>query len=257
MGEREVREAPGVEERRGDHRPPARLQRDALEQRGDRVERLRLAAARALRRARRARGEDQRLALLGRRREVGGVAVAGDQVLERAVRRAPSSGLVPGDEAACGPRLAAASTSANSSSKITTTGSSRSRDVRELRPAERGVEEQRVRPELVRGDVGLDPAAVVAAHDRDAVARADALGGERVRERVRALVHLAEGERPGLVDDREVVGEAGGGGLEAGGRRRAPADQRAARRGTAGPAAAGGRSPRARGSPPSAALPAT
>ncbi len=150
---------------------------------------------------------------------------ARDQVLERAVRTRLVR-LVPGDEA-----LAALARGGEHLGELVVVDHHHRvlalRDVGELRPAERGVEEQRVRPELVRGDVGLDPAAVVAAHDRDAVARADALGGERVGERVRALVDLAEGERPGLVDDREVVGEAGGGGLEAGGGRRAPADQRA------------------------------
>ena len=53
----------------------ARAQRDVREQRRGGVERLRLPAARALGRARRAGGEDHGLALLGRRREVGAVAV--------------------------------------------------------------------------------------------------------------------------------------------------------------------------------------
>src|SRR3712207_7399695 len=48
-------------------------------------------------------------------------------------------------------------------------------------------------------------AAVVAAEDRDAVAVADARLGERVGQRVRALVDLGERERPELVDDREAV----------------------------------------------------
>jgi hypothetical protein len=223
--EREVREAPGVEERRRDHRPPAGLQRDPLEQRGDRVERLRLPAARALRGPGRARREDQRLALVGRRREVGRVARLRDQVLERAVR-ALLVRVVPGDEA-----LAPLVGGRQHLGEFVVEDHDRRRlaprDVGELRSAERGVQEQRVRPELVRRDVGLHPAAVVAAHDRHAVARADALGGERVRQRVGALVHLAERERPRLVDDRAVVGEAGGRRLESRGRRRAPADERA------------------------------
>ena len=217
-----MREAPGVEQRRGDHRPLPRLERDLLEQRGDRVERLRLAPARALRLAGRARGQDQRLALLGRRVEVGGVA-AGDQVVDRAVGPV-APGLVPGDEA-----LAAGGRALDQLRELLVEDH-RDRvlalgDVGQLRAGEGGVEEQRVRPELVDRDVGLDPAAVVAAHDRHAVARADALGAQRVGERVRALVDLRERQRPGLVDQREAVGMARCGGLVAGGRGGAPADQ--------------------------------
>ncbi len=56
--EREVREAPRVEHRRGDHRRLARVQRDLREQRGRRLERVGLLARGALGRAGRARGED-------------------------------------------------------------------------------------------------------------------------------------------------------------------------------------------------------
>ena len=48
--------------------------------------------------------------------------------------------------------------------------------------------------------------AVVAAHDRDAVALVDALVAKRAGERVGALVRLREGERAELVDDRRLVG---------------------------------------------------
>ena len=58
-----------------------------------------------------------------------------------------------------------------------------------------------MRAELGERDRGLDEAAVVAAHDGDAVALVDALVGERVREGVGAAVDLLEGERAELVDD--------------------------------------------------------
>ena len=151
-----------------------------------------------------------------------GVA-AGDQVVDRAVGPVASGSCQAMKRLR--PAVAPSISSANSSSKITATGSSRSRDVGQLRAGEGGIEEQRVRPELVDRDVGLDPAAVVAAHDRHAVARADALGAQRVGERVRALVDLRERQRPGLVDQREAVGMARCGGLVAGGRCGAPADQ--------------------------------
>ena len=82
--EREVREAPGVEHRRGDHRALARVQRDLRQQRRRRVQRLGLAARRALRRAGRARGEDHDLPRLGGRHHIGRVAAL-DQLLERRV----------------------------------------------------------------------------------------------------------------------------------------------------------------------------
>ena len=65
-----------------------------------------------------------------------------------------------------------------------------------------------VRAELRARDDRLDEAAVVAAHDRDVVALVDAVVGERVRERVRALLDLAERELPELVDQRDLVGVA-------------------------------------------------
>jgi hypothetical protein len=103
-------------------------------------------------------------------------------------------------------------------------------DVGELRARERGVEEQRVGAQLRARHDRVDEAAVVAAHDPDAVALLDALLGEGVRERVGALVDVLEGQRPELVDDRRGVRVARGrGGVAA--RRRGPeadeADDRA------------------------------
>ncbi len=221
--EREVREAPGVEQRRGDHRAAARAQRDALEQRRHRVERLRLLAARALRGPGRAGGEDHGLALLGRRREIGRVAVL-HQLVERLVG-ALALRLVPGDVALAALRgrleHVAELLVEDDRHRVLALG-----DVGELRAGERRVHEQRVGAQLVRGDVGVDPAAVVAAHDRHRVTGLDALVGERMRERVRTLVQLLEGERAALVDQAQEVRVARSGGLVARGRRRAPADQR-------------------------------
>jgi hypothetical protein len=81
-------------------------------------------------------------------------------------------------------------------------------DIGELRAGERGVQVDDVGAELRARDRRLDEAAVVAAHDRDAVALEDSVVAQRVGERVRALVDLAECERPRLVDDRLAVGVA-------------------------------------------------
>ena len=68
--EHEMGEAPGVEERRRDHRPLAGVQRDLREQRRERAERVGLGALRPLRRPGRARGEDHEPARLRGRIEV-------------------------------------------------------------------------------------------------------------------------------------------------------------------------------------------
>ncbi len=200
--ERPLGEAPGMKERRGDHRLLASAQRDHRQQRGDRVDRLGHRARRALRRAGRPRGEDDRAALLGRRVERRAVAGV-DQILEMRVARV-----------ALDPRHVALAPRArllehvrellvvDHRLRLLALG-----DVGELRSAERGVEEECVGPELRAGQRRLDPAAVVAAHDRDRVAGADAIRPEPVRERVRALVELGERERPELVDHRCLVAE--------------------------------------------------
>ena len=191
------------------------------EQRRDRVERLRLAARGALRRAGGAGGEDDRLARLLGRDDVGGVAAL-DQLLERRVlglglRLGPRDvalAPVPGVGQHLGELLVV-----DDRLRLLAVG-----DVGQLRAGERRVEEQRVRPELRAGDDRLDEAAVVAGHDRHVVALVDAVVGERVGERVRALLDLPERELAELVDQRDLVGVAGGRRLVAGGGRDAPAD---------------------------------
>ena len=78
------------------------------------------------------------------------------------------------------------------------------------------------------GDRRVDEAAVVAAHDRDAVAGADAVRGERAGERVGAAVQLAEAERAELVDQRRLVRRSRGGDGDRAGGGGPPAHQRAA-----------------------------
>ena len=107
-------------------------------------------------------------------------------------------------------------------------------------PENDGVQEQRVRAELGAGDDRLDEAAVVAGHDRDVVALVDAVVGERVRERVRALVDLAERQLPELVDDRDLVGVARGGGARSRRPACAPAHERSGRCAASGPGARSG-----------------
>ena len=104
---------------------------------------------------------------------------------------------------------ASSSSSVNSSSCTTTWGLLALEDVDELRAGEGGVEVEDVGAELGGGDARVDEAAVVAAHDRDAVARADAARAQRVGEPVAAVVQLAEGQLAELVDDRGPVGVAG------------------------------------------------
>ena len=175
------------------------LQRDPVQQRGDRVHRLGLRAAGALRRAGRAGGEDRRLARLLRRAQVRRC---------RRPRRGPRAlvagllvGLVPGDVA-----LELDVGLAQQVGELLVVdergGVLALEHVGQLRLGERRVEEQGVGAELRARHDGLDEAAVVAAHDRDAVARPDPGLAPGVGERVRALVDLPEGERARLVDDR-------------------------------------------------------
>jgi hypothetical protein len=189
-----------VEHRGGDHRPLARPERDHREQGGGRVERARLGARRALRRPRRARGEDDRLAALGRRLHIACVALR-DQILHPRVVRLAAVRVVPGDVALAAPRRVVDQllelVVVDQRLGLLALG-----DVGELRAGERRVEEQHVGAELRARDHRVGEAAMVAAHDADAVARLDAVGGQRVGQRVRARVDLAERERPELVDDR-------------------------------------------------------
>ena len=77
-------------------------------------------------------------------------------------------------------------------------------DVGDLRAREHRVEVQRVGAELRARHGRVDEAAMVAAEDRDAVALADAEVAPRVGQRVGAGVDLLEGQRPQLVDDRRA-----------------------------------------------------
>ena len=69
----------------------------------------------------------------------------------------------------------------NSSSWITTVGLLALEHVDQLRAGEGGVEVEHVGAQLGGGDAGVDEAAVVAAHDRDAVALPDAHGPRATR----------------------------------------------------------------------------
>ncbi len=226
MPEREVREAPGVEHRGGEHRVLAGAQRDHAEQRGRGVERLGLAALGPLRAAGRAAREDHDAALLGRRLEVGRVAVA-DEVLEARVLGG-LVGVVPRDE----PRAAPARVVdevlelgvVDDRRRLLALG-----DLGDLRAGERGVQVQRVGAELRQRDGRVDEAAVVAAHDRDARALPHPAGAQGVGQRVRALGDLGERERPEVVDERRRVRVADRADGVARGRRGAEAAQRAQR----------------------------
>ena len=127
------------------------------------------------------RREDHRLALLGGRDHGRRVALV-DQLLERRVVQAALA-LCPGDEA-----LAPLRALLDEVGELLVEDQ-RARalaldDVGDLRPGEGGVEVQRIDPELRAGDGGVDEAAVVAAHDRHAVALHDAAVGQPVREGV-------------------------------------------------------------------------
>jgi hypothetical protein len=186
----------------GDHRGLARLERDLREQRRRRVEVVRLLARRALRCAGGARGEDHHAPRLGGRVVVGGVAVA-DQLVDHRV--GVLGGVVgPGDEA-----LAPLGSLGDELGELLVVDE-RDRvlaldDVGDLGRREHRVEVQRMGAELRERHRGLDEPAVVAAHDRHAVALLHPRVRERRRERVRAPVDLLEGQRAELVDDGHVV----------------------------------------------------
>jgi hypothetical protein len=144
-----------MKERRRDERALAGAQRDLLEQAGDRVQRLGLAAPRALRRSRRAAREDDEPAA-SLRRDDGAAVAGGDELLERlgavivalspCEQPPPAAGRLvqgPGELLVVddrGGRLALA-------------------DLGELRGGERRVEEQGVRAELRAGDRRLSACA--------------------------------------------------------------------------------------------------
>ena len=192
------------------------------QQRHRRLERLRVAARGALGRAGRAAREDDDAALALWRHDLAGVARP-DQLVERRVGAV--LGVVPRDEA-----LAPLARLLEEARELLVVDQRAwllaLRDLGELGGGERRVEVERVRPELRDGDRRLDEAAVVAAHDPDAVPLDDAGVGERVGERVRAHVDLGVAERPELVDDHRVVRVARRERDRAGGRAAAPALQR-------------------------------
>ncbi len=78
----------------------------------------------------------------------------------------------------------------------------------QLRAGEGGVEVERVGPQLGCGDARIDEAAVVAAHDRHPVALPDPELAQRMGQRVRTGVHLAEREAPELVDEPDPAGRS-------------------------------------------------
>ncbi len=98
----------------------------------------------------------------------------------------------------------------------------------DLRARERGVQVQAVGAQLGVGHGGLHEAAVVAAHDRHAVALLDAGVGQAGGQRVGALVDLLEGQGAQLVDQGGAVRVADRAGDEAGRGAAAPAPQRVA-----------------------------
>ena len=133
----------------------AGAQRDHVEQRGGRIERLGLAPLGPLGAACRAAREDDHAALPAGRLDVGGVARA-DEILEpRVLGRL--IGVVPGDEA-----LAALARVVHEV-LVLGVGVVRGRllalgDLADLRPGERGVEVQRVGAELGQRDRRVDEA---------------------------------------------------------------------------------------------------
>ncbi len=205
--ELEVGEAPGVEQRRRDQRPLPGAQRDPREDRDQRPDRLRLRARGALGRSGRARGQDHEPA----RRCAGG---SGGDGSPSAIS---CSSVGSGRLALLHPRhepLAAAARIGDQlgellvvheRGRLLTLG-----HLRELRTRERRVHQQGVSAELRARDRGLDEPAVVAAHDRDPVARLQAGVGPRVREPVRPVLELRERDDPELVDDRLGLRVQGG-----------------------------------------------
>ena len=101
-------------------------------------------------------------------------------------------------------------------------------DVGQLRAGERRVEEQRVRAELAAGQDRVDPPAVVAAHDRDAVAGLDAVVAAQAR--ASALVRSSTSRKLSVPSSSMIAGSCGKllrRGRVARGGRRAVAQQRA------------------------------
>ena len=246
MPEREVREAPGVEHRRGDHRLLARLaagSRDSSAATGSSDFGLR--ARGALRRAGRARGEDRSR---GPARPGGTTS----EVSPRSIRSSSVGSFGRGRRGSCQAtkRLRRSAGVREDLGELLVVdrapcGFSRLATSVELRAGERRVEEQRVRAELRARDHRVDEAAVVAAHDRRR--RRPRRSRRRASAWASAFVRSwtsLEGERAELVDDRRLVRDSArprrcsrrrASGPSAAARARAPAG---------GPAARAGRCPR-------------
>ena len=226
--EREVREAPGVEHRRGDHRRArgraAGSCRDSAAAGSSDSGWRRWAPFGAAGRAAR---EDHDAALAARRHR--------GRRRRRCAIRSSSRGSSDGSSASCqamkrlrplagvvrrGPRTRRRRRSRS--------GFSRSATSVICGPANAVLRYSAWAPSFEQRDRRVDEAAVVAAHDRDARRpRRSRVRRRRVRQRVRAPVDLGERERPELVDDRGRVRVADRADGVAGRRRRAEA--RAAR----------------------------
>ena len=159
--EREVREAPGVEQRGGDVGRPAAAQRHPRQQR-DRGVDAGLVARRALGRAGRARGEDDDPARASRGHgRVGVRSAALDQLLEG---RDVASGRRRSRRRPAGRRRRTSGEQLGELVVVDEHGGPLAvEDLDELGACERGVEVEQVGAELGRGDAGVDEAAVVAA----------------------------------------------------------------------------------------------
>src|SRR5919106_3754136 len=220
--EREVGEAPRMEERRGDVRPLSRLQRDPRQERHHRFQRLRVRARGALRGPGRPTRQDGGAPFALGRHDIRGVAGC-DQLAEGRVRQIVR--VVPRDEALA-PLGGVGEQVAELLVVDDRLGLLAAHDLRQLRSGEGGVEVEGVGAQLGERRGCLHEAAVVAAHHRHAVALDDPGVREGVSQRVRALVQLAEGERAELVDDRLLVGKGVRQRDRAGGRAAPPAGQR-------------------------------
>ncbi len=209
-----------MEERRRDHHRLAAAVGDLVDQRRHRKQPVGAGALRALRAPGRPRGEDHEARLVWRRLQVGLVA-GGDQGVER---RPAGRRVGPTDDA-----LDAAVDAAEQLRELLVVdehlGRLAPRHLGQLRTGEHRVEVEGAGAELGGRKRRLDEAAVVAAHDPDAVAVADAHLREGVGEGVGATMHLLEGQRAALVDQRRLVRVVNRRGRDAEGRRGAPAQE--------------------------------
>ncbi len=216
----EVEEAPGVKERRRDHHRLAGAVGDLVDQRRHRQQPVGAGALRPLRRPGGAGGEDDEARFVGRRLQVGVVA-GGDQRVERLLLRLA---VGPADDA----RDALVDAVEQAGELLVVDQRLRPlapHHLDQLRPGEHRVEVERAGPELGGGKGRLDEAAVVAAHDPDAVSRPDPHLGEGVGEGVGAAVHALEGERAAFVDQHRLVRVFVRRGGDAGRRRGSPAQE--------------------------------